>query len=99
MPTPRSLRYGAAAFASLQAGGIPAWAQCAMCNAANDASRAGRAFSISVLFLLGTLFLSIAGIVVLAARRSRRPASGPRPAAGDRGRHRGAPPETPFPPV
>jgi heme/copper-type cytochrome/quinol oxidase subunit 2 len=97
MRTPPSLRIVAAAFASLMAGGIPLRAQCAMCNAAGDASRAGRAFSISVLFLLGSLFLSIAGIVLLAARRARRR---PEPDPGARGRGEragGAAPDSPSP--
>lgn len=46
-------------------------AQCAMCNSAAGAGDVGRSLSLSVLFLLGALFLTVAGLVgvVLRARR------------------------------
>jgi drug/metabolite transporter superfamily protein YnfA len=60
-----------------------ALAQCAMCNTATDASAAGRAYSVSVLFLLGTLAAVVGWLVCLAVRSSRRPGQTAKPGAGD----------------
>ncbi len=51
-----------------------ALAQCAMCNSAAGAGDVGRSLSISVLFLLGALFLTVVGLVGLAVRARRREA-------------------------
>ena len=49
-------------------------AQCAMCNSAAGTGQVGRGLSLSVLFLLATLFLTVGWLAVLAfrARSSRR---------------------------
>lgn len=68
----RSERLRFAATLSILAGAAAeAFGQCAMCNASVDPLRAGRAFSWSVLFLLGSLFSLIAWLTVLAIRSSR----------------------------
>lgn len=59
-----------------------ALAQCAMCNTATDASAAGRAYSLSILFLLGTLAAVVGWLVCLAVRSSRRPERTAKPGAG-----------------
>lgn len=56
---------------------LPAGAQCAMCNTAVDAARAGRAFSVSVLFLLATLLGLVVWLAVIAARASAGVPPGP----------------------
>jgi hypothetical protein len=60
-----------------------ALAQCAMCNTAADASAAGRAYSLSILFLLGTLASVVGWLVYLAVRSSSRPGHTVKPDAGD----------------
>lgn len=60
-----------------------ALAQCAMCNAATEASAAGRAYSFSILFLLGTLAAVVGWLVYLAVRSSSRPEQAVKPEAGD----------------
>lgn len=67
------MRTLAASILSLLCGAGEALAQCAMCNAATDASAAGRAFSVSVLFLLGTLAAVVGWLVYLAVRAPSRP--------------------------
>jgi hypothetical protein len=57
-----------------QAGQAPALAQCALCGEAAGAGDVGRGLSISILFLLVTLGLLAAGLLLLAARAARRDA-------------------------
>jgi hypothetical protein len=67
------VRAAIAASILLRPASIPL-AQCAMCNSAAGAGEVGRGLSISVLFLLATLFLTVGWLAVLAfrARSSRR---------------------------
>jgi hypothetical protein len=70
MSTRRALRLLAIPATFLGSGATPALAQCAMCNAAVDPGRAGRAFSLSVLFLLAVLFGLVGWLAALAVRSS-----------------------------
>ena len=77
MSRPRGLRGVAgaalAAFVLLRPAGTLT-AQCAMCSTAAGTGQVGRGLSLSVLFLLGTLFLTVGWLALLAfrARSSRR---------------------------
>lgn len=52
-------------------------AQCAMCGEAAGSGEVGRGLSISVLFLLAALFLTVGWLVVLAVRSHPSPPSVP----------------------
>jgi hypothetical protein len=76
-PSNRILPGLLAGAAALWAGVPSVPAQCAMCNTAVDGAGAGRAFSVSILFLLGTLFALVAWLAVLAARAAAARAPAP----------------------
>jgi hypothetical protein len=71
----------------------PALAQCALCGSAAGSSRVGLGLSLSVLFLLAALFLTVGWLVLLAVRASGRAgvtrAGGPAPADPHPGPERG----------
>jgi hypothetical protein len=64
-----------------------ALAQCAMCGSAAGSGQVGRGLSISVLFLLAALILTVGWLVALVVRARARP-----PGADDPSRREPAPP-------
>ncbi len=69
--TLRSLLIAASIMVCLAMEG-PARAQCARCASAAESGDVGRGLQISILFMLGTLFTLVSGVVVLVVRANRR---------------------------
>ena len=65
----------AGSFMVCLATGGPARAQCAMCATAAESGDVGRGLTISIFFMLGTLFTLVSGVVVLVVRANRRVAA------------------------